>query len=159
MARIAPLTSPPHKAATSRSSKRKANARAEPLEDESSDAFEDAVSKGRDQDHEMEDAAVTPQDTEDDTDDDEPGKHVPAPVKSSIRRRIGGRAPVADKEKTKPPEPSATRSTHATSKALKKAPEEDIPPPRRELPFARKKAADLEPEPAKDDDETDDDEL
>ncbi|KAE9984568.1 hypothetical protein EG327_004981 [Venturia inaequalis] len=149
VARIAPATSRPRKAADSRSSKRKANARAEPSDDESSDGFEDLVV----QDEEMDDAS-TPQDTSEDTEDERP---APSPVRTGMRRKIGGRAPVAEREKTETPEPVTTRSTRGASKAPEKGPEEDLPPPKRELPFARPKPIATGPKPNEDEDETDDD--
>lgn len=148
MARIAPVTSRSHKATESRSSKRKATAHAEPSEDESSDGFEDLVVN----DEEMNDA-VTPQDTDDDTDNNQP----PSPVRTGMRRKIGGRAPAAEKEESKTPEPTTMRSTRGTSKAPEKAPEDELPPPKRELPFAKPKPAASEPKLIKDEDETDDD--
>lgn len=97
---------------------------------------------------------VTPQDTGDDTEDEKP---APSPMRTGMRRKIGGRAPVAEREKTKTPEPVTTRWTRGAGKALEKAPEDDLPPPKRELPFARPKPAAPEPKPIKDEDETDDD--
>lgn len=148
MARIAPVTSKSHKAAESRSSKRKANARAEPSDNESSDGFEDAVIK----DEEMDDV-ITPQDTDDDTDDEKSA----SPVRTGMRRKIGGRAAVTERERSKTPEPVTTRSTRGVSKAPEEAREEDVPPPKRELPFAKPKLAAPDPKPIKDEDETDDD--
>lgn len=106
-----------------------------------------------DKDEEM-DNAVTPQDTDEDTEDEGP---APSPVRTGMRRKIGGRAPGVEKEKTKTSEPVTTRSTRGASKAPQETPEEDLPPPKRELPFAKPKLAVAEPEPIRDEDETDDD--
>ncbi|TLD32067.1 hypothetical protein E2P81_ATG07557 [Venturia nashicola] len=146
VARIAPVTSSSHKAAESRSSKRKANARAEPSDDESSDGFEDVVTVMND--------AVTPQDTDEDTADEQP---APSPVRTGMRRKIGGRAAVAERETTETLEPGTRPSTHETSKVPQKMPDEDLPPPKRELPFEKSKLAAPEPKPIEDEDETDDD--
>jgi hypothetical protein len=157
VSRIAPLTSGSRTAAESRSAKRKANARAEPSDDESSDGFEDAVPGGLDH-QEMRDAG-TPDDTDDGAEDEETEKPNPSPVKRGIRRRIGGRAPVEEEEKA--PEPPIARSTRghdkAPEKALGMASEEGVPPPKRELPFGRKKTVERARRIDEDDDETDDD--
>jgi hypothetical protein len=124
---------------SSRPSKRKTTSARAVVSDESSDGFESV----QDEDELMKDA-TTPEPLEDDrtTDDDEDAT-VPTPPpepKKGIQRGLAG--------KTKALEPTTSqsgsqtaRSTQGSQKA-QEASEEDLePPPRRELPFAKRKAA------------------
>lgn len=132
----------PAKSTTSRTNKRKVATEAA-SEDESSDGFESV-----DEDQRMKDNA-TPEPLEDGNDatTDEDSEDEPPPPKKGIKKALGSRA-----KKASPPPKRAAASQSQSSRTLGRSQasqkdviendEEDMElPPRRELPFARRKAA------------------
>lgn len=153
-----------HKPATSRSSKRKANDNLDASETDD-DGFEGTDLGDRiDQDDDMRQESLTPEISDVDTEDDSDGGFAPAPVPSQSQRSQRPGGDVASREKTlDTPVPKEVKPAY-------KEPEM-APPPRRELPFARKDKpvssfqtlpkpsttlASSRPPPVTDDDETDD---
>lgn len=132
----------PAKSTTSHSNKRKA-ATEDASDDESSDGFESV-----DEDQRMKDNA-TPEPLEDGNDvtTDEDSEDEPPPPKKGIKKALGSRA-----KKASPPPKRGAASQSQSSRTLGRSQtsqkdvmedvEEDMElPPRRELPFARRKAA------------------
>jgi hypothetical protein len=136
--------------------KRKANgpAQTESEQDSESDAFEDVPMK------DAEEELATPDKSDQDT--EEEAAPTPPP-KPTVRRAIGGKAkkaaPAAVASKFKSAKPAETMKTQDAEPVKQAEAEVDVGlPPRRELPFAKRKAPAQKaaPAPVEDDSETDD---
>lgn len=142
------------KAQLSRPSKRKANGKAPAIES-GSDLDEKERMQGEEEDAEAQREreeelaeAATPEKSDYETEDDKEDAFDAAPPSQPLKPGVG----LEDK------------AIRTATRAEPEPPEDpELPPPRRELPFARKdehiKTAQVAPEPIQDDDETEDDEL
>lgn len=143
------VSSDKRRAGPSRKGKRKANAKAEPSDEESEDGFEAMqveAEERAERDEELREA-VTPDPSDDETESDDE-ESAPPPHKKSVRGMLGGEAKA-------PQEVKATESQGGPSRGKEKEQEVEAPPPRRELPF-KAKAQPSAAVPIVDDDETDD---
>jgi hypothetical protein len=154
------------RAGPSRKGKRKANGTSEPSS-ESEDGFEAMPVDDPDDKEEREEMVreeETPQPTDDETESEEE-----QPKEQTVDRRSGASIGDSGKSKSKAPERPPEKAGHALRSASKDSGDEqepEAPPPRRELPFAKRtgkaesKSSASEAKPAApaqaDDDETDD---
>lgn len=142
------------KAQPPRPSKRKANGKA-PATELGSDLDENERTQGEEEDAEAQiereegfAEAATPEKSDYETEDEEEDAFDAAPPSQPLKPGVGSKG----------------KAIETVARAEPELPEDpELPPPRRELPFARKdqhsQAAQPVPEPDRDDDETEDDEL
>jgi hypothetical protein len=157
------------RAALSRGAKRKADAEgaksAEESEEES-EGFEEMAVDEREGDEEMAEV-VTPEGSEDETASEVDAPSLPPPPperRKGVRGTIGGKRSVARVADEK----AGSQESGVSSRTREKSNDPEVveaPPPRRELPFARKIVAGVrqaesekqeQPAPMEDDDETED---